>query len=256
MIHLSVPTVHLYQESRDDLLPARSWMEPIRILRLSSGSASQMEVLYREVGERWRWSSRREWGAANWAMWTARSAHEVWVAEWRDNCVGFAELIAYPNLGEVEIKYLGLLPQFIGWGLGGGLVTEVAKAAWSMGYRTPFSRQISRVRLCTSLLDARGALPNYLARGFRLGGSRLSVRRLQDCRSTSPANAVVWQGSERWPGSESARSAVLLDTWSTDAGWRRAHDVDSFWRDVGRRSAAGSSASNDVYTRSSGPILL
>ncbi len=45
--------------------------------------------------------------------------------------VGYFELDAQPN-GHVELAYFGLLPQFIGQGLGSYLLTVVIERAWQM----------------------------------------------------------------------------------------------------------------------------
>ena len=52
------------------------------------------------------------------------------------------------------MKYIGLVPECIGRGLGGYLVTEAAAEGWALG--------ASRVILDTCTLDGPAALPNYL----------------------------------------------------------------------------------------------
>lgn len=61
--------------------------------------------------------------------------------------------------GSVEIVYFGLVPKFIGRGLGGPLLTRAVEEAWTMGAK--------RVWLHTCTLDSPRALPGYKARGFR-----------------------------------------------------------------------------------------
>ncbi len=60
----------------------------------------------------------------------------------------------------MEIVYFGLLPQFVGQGLGGHLLTEAVERAWQMDAR--------RVWVHTCNLDHPAALKNYQARGFKL----------------------------------------------------------------------------------------
>ena len=60
----------------------------------------------------------------------------------------------------MEIVYFGLLPQFVGAGLGSHLLTCTVERAWGMGAR--------RVWVHTCTLDHPQALANYYARGFRL----------------------------------------------------------------------------------------
>ena len=59
----------------------------------------------------------------------------------------------------MEIAYFGLLPEFLGKGLGKLLLTLAVTEAWDSGAR--------RVWLHTCTLDDPAALPNYLRRGFR-----------------------------------------------------------------------------------------
>ena len=70
---------------------------------------------------------------------------------------GYFEIEKRPE-GDVEIKNFGLLPAFIGQGLGGRLLT--VERAWAWG--------ATRVWLHTCTHDHPHALHNYVARGFRV----------------------------------------------------------------------------------------
>ena len=73
--------------------------------------------------------------------------------------MGYAEL-EWQAGGDVEVVYFGILPQFIGQGLGGHLLTAAVERAWQRG--------AARVWLHTCTLDQPHALAHYQARGFRL----------------------------------------------------------------------------------------
>jgi GNAT superfamily N-acetyltransferase len=60
--------------------------------------------------------------------------------------------------GSVEIAYFGLLPEFVGRGLGAHLLSAAVERAFESGAR--------RVWLHTCTKDNPAALPNYLKRGF------------------------------------------------------------------------------------------
>ena len=60
----------------------------------------------------------------------------------------------------MEVAYFGLLPGFVGRGLGKFLLTQAVERAWARG--------AARVWLHTSSLDHTSALPNYLSRGFSI----------------------------------------------------------------------------------------
>ena len=92
----------------------------------------------------------------------------MWVARVRGTAAGFFELQPSDD-GSVQIAYFGLLPAFIGHGLGGHLVTEAIRRAWALAP--------SRVWLHTCTFDHPGALPNYLKRG-------LTITRVEDYDAT------------------------------------------------------------------------
>ena len=122
-------------------------------------------ALYHQIGAAWHWHDRDQWPDDALAERLAREAvaifevavqtpHGAW-----DRPVGFLELERHDD-GSVEIVYLGLDRAVHGQGLGGWLVGEAARHAAAMGN--------GRVVLNTCTLDAPAALPNYLARGFRI----------------------------------------------------------------------------------------
>jgi GNAT superfamily N-acetyltransferase len=70
---------------------------------------------------------------------------------------GYFELQRHDD-SSVEIAYFGLIPEFMGRGLGGWMLGRAVEEAWAFGGK--------RVWLHTCTLDSERALPNYLARGF------------------------------------------------------------------------------------------
>ena len=83
----------------------------------------------------------------------------MWVARIGGELAGFFELRDWAD-GSTEIAYFGLLPAFIGRGLGGALLTAAVRRAWE--------HQPTRVWLHTSSLDHPAALANYAARGLEV----------------------------------------------------------------------------------------
>ena len=115
--------------------------------------------LYTAVGGDWYWIDRLPWTYAQWREWVEQPTLETWIAYVAGTPAGYFELEAQAE-GNVELVYFGLLPQFIGTGLGGPLLTVAIERAWHMG--------ASRLWVHTCTLDHPGALANYCARGFRL----------------------------------------------------------------------------------------
>jgi GNAT superfamily N-acetyltransferase len=73
---------------------------------------------------------------------------------------GFVAYDLHPG-DEVEIETFGLVPEFVGKGLGGYALTLALRGAWEL---TP---TVARVWLHTSSADHPNALPNYHRRGLR-----------------------------------------------------------------------------------------
>ncbi len=115
--------------------------------------------LYTTVGAAWQWTDRLSWTDAQWLAYLDRPALRTWLGYVAGTPVGYFEL-EHQRAANVEIKSFGLLPQFIGQGLGGHLLTAAIEQAWCLG--------ATRVWLHTCSLDGPAALRNYQARGFRV----------------------------------------------------------------------------------------
>jgi GNAT superfamily N-acetyltransferase len=95
--------------------------------------------------------------------------------------------------GEAEIVTFGLLPEFVGRGLGGFALTLGIQQAWAL------APSVKRVWLHTSTFDHPRALPNYHRRGFR------TFKTEQGDRDTEQSEREISQ-SER-ETSQSARES-------------------------------------------------
>lgn len=138
--------------------------------------------LYTAVGGDWYWTDRLGWTYPQWFDYLSRPELETWVGYVEGTPAGYFELEQQAE-GSVEIAYFGLLPQFIGKGLGGQLLTRAIERAWQWG--------AARVWVHTCTLDGPAALSNYRARGFRLYKEEVSEADLPD-RTPGP-----WPGAHR-----------------------------------------------------------
>jgi ribosomal protein S18 acetylase RimI-like enzyme len=143
----------------EQLVPARPSRDAHVWQRATVPSAELNRFLYRAVGGDWYWLTRLGWDRERWQAYVAQPELETWVAYVSGTPAGYAELEAQSE-GAVEIVYFGLLPSFIGRGLGGAVLTDAVRRAWAMGAR--------RVWLHTCNLDHPHALAHYQARGFRV----------------------------------------------------------------------------------------
>jgi GNAT superfamily N-acetyltransferase len=156
---LVVKRTYLEMKAPSELRPARSTDLRARVERVEGSPASFYRYLYAEVGRAYRWMDRLAWTDGDIRAHLASPGVSLWLLTVSGAPAGYFELKATSQDGSVEIAYFGLLPEFIGRGLGKYLLTEAVEKAWSLGAR--------RVWLHTCSLDDPAALPNYLSRGFR-----------------------------------------------------------------------------------------
>ena len=128
-----------------------------RQAKISSPEFSRF--LYTAVGGGWYWRDRLGWSYERWMEYLDRPEQETWVAYIAGTPAGYGELEMQPG-ADVEIAYFGLLPQFIGRGLGGYLLAQIIERGWQMG--------AARVWVHTCSLDHPNALANYQARGLSI----------------------------------------------------------------------------------------
>ncbi len=139
--------------------------------------------LYTAVGGDWYWTGRLPWTYERWEAWLRRPEVDTWVARRAGSPAGYFELERQED-GDVELAYFGLMPQFIGQGVGGHLLTVAIGEAWAL----PDTR---RVWVHTCSLDHPSALRNYEARGFEVFDVATETQELPD-RPPGP-----------WPGANS-----------------------------------------------------
>ena len=115
--------------------------------------------LYVRVGEQWDWVEKRPWRDDQWKEYATAPELRTFVGYYEDVLAGYYEL-RRDKEGGIEIAYFGLLPEWIGRGLGGALLTSAIEKAWSM------EPEPSRVWVHTCNRDHPQALSNYQARGM------------------------------------------------------------------------------------------
>ena len=155
-----IEVTRTYLEMRDpsELKPSRLTGPLIRIEPQPNCSINLFRSLYVEVGRNYHWVDRLSWTDQEVAAYLARPEISVWLMTFEGNRAGYFELRRCED-DATEIAYFGLLPGFLGRGLGKHLLTCAVEQAWADGAK--------RVWLHTCTLDNEAALPNYLQRGFR-----------------------------------------------------------------------------------------
>lgn len=137
--------------------PPRQPAHPVALLRLHKPSAKYYRYLYAAVGEPWLWYERRAMTDDALLPLIRAEGIEISVLYAEGEPAGFFE-IDYRAREDVNLAYFGLVPQFIGHGLGGFLLGRAVDEAWRRGAR--------RLWLHTCTLDHPRALALYQKAGF------------------------------------------------------------------------------------------
>jgi GNAT superfamily N-acetyltransferase len=155
---IEVTRTYLEMRSPGDLHSAGRPADAPRLERIEACPGSLFRYLYAEVGRAYHWTDRLSWTDEQVRVHLGDPAVSLWLLTSGAAPAGYFELRAHDDRS-IEIAYFGLLPEYVGRGWGGYLLTRAVEAAWAM--------KPERVWLHTCTLDHPAALPNYLKRGFR-----------------------------------------------------------------------------------------
>jgi GNAT superfamily N-acetyltransferase len=129
----------------------------LALMRAEACTVSFYRYLYETVGTPWLWYERRLWDDAALAAEIAKPATEIFVLSVGGVPAGYFELDA-ASPRETELRYFGLIPEFIGRRLGPFLLRAAIDRAWS--------RPIERLWVHTRRFDHPKALGHYQRAGF------------------------------------------------------------------------------------------
>ncbi len=152
-------TYYLEMLNRDAILQEES-PTGFSVLMVKPPDPKINERFYKEVGRKWGWTDRLVWSDEEWLQHSHDPSLETWLGYMNGETAGFFELQSQDG-GNVEIVYFGLLPMFIGKGLGRPLLSAAVEQAWSYP-------QTTRVWVHTCTEDHPNALDNYHKHGFKL----------------------------------------------------------------------------------------
>jgi GNAT superfamily N-acetyltransferase len=141
----------------------------VEVRRMGQPSVAFYRFLYLAVGEMWTWFVRRAISDEELLLVLRDPRVEVNVLWLEGTPAGYAELDrrAAPD---IELAYFGLMPEFIGRGLGGYLLDWAIRHAWRDRPR--------RLWLHTCDLDHPRALGFYQRLGFRIYDRRTTAAEL------------------------------------------------------------------------------
>jgi GNAT superfamily N-acetyltransferase len=155
---MKVITTHVQMSAR----PQRSVAPPrdgLAIVHARNPTIAYYRFLYDTVGRNWNWVSRKKLSDEALGTIIHDPRDEIYVLFVEGVPAGFVELDRRVE-GEIEITQFGLVPEFIGQGLGRYFLHWAIDKAWSYGPK--------RLWLHTCTEDHPAALPNYLKAGFAI----------------------------------------------------------------------------------------
>ncbi len=118
------------------------------------------KFFYKNIGKKHRWIDRLVWAESQWIDYVSNNKVKTYIFKYKEELVGFFELIFHFEKKEVEIAYFGILEEFQNKKLGSYLLTQAIKKS--------FVGNINRVWVHTCSLDHKNALNNYIARGMKI----------------------------------------------------------------------------------------
>ncbi len=148
-------------------------LENLSIIRCHRPTVHFYRYLYNTVGEPWLWYERNLLADEALEESIHRPSVHIYVLYVYGTPAGYSEL-DFQDDNSVEIAYFGLIPEFIGKGLGTYFLRWSIETAWS--------KKPKRVHVHTCNFDAPQALPTYQKAGFI--AYKREVKFIQDPRLT------------------------------------------------------------------------
>ena len=118
------------------------------------------KFFYKNIGQKHKWVDRLIWTEQQWIEYVSSVKVKTYVLKYKDELVGYFELIFHSTETEVEIAYFGILEEYQNKKLGSYLLSEAIKKS--------FDKNINRVWAHTCSLDHKNALNNYISRGMKI----------------------------------------------------------------------------------------
>ncbi|HUC66854.1 MAG TPA: GNAT family N-acetyltransferase [Stellaceae bacterium] len=150
---------YLEMTARPQRPPLPAPQGKLALLRAERCTVSFHRYLYNTVGEPWLWYVRRGWSDEQLRLWLSRPEIELFVLHVGGVPAGYYELERLAS-GETELCYFGLIPDFIGRGLGAWFLQQAVESGWRGETR--------RFWVHTSTYDHPRALGLYQRAGFQV----------------------------------------------------------------------------------------
>lgn len=143
--------------------------EGLSVVQAKKPTVSYYRFLYNAVGKDYHWLHRGKLSDAELTEILHGPQDDLYVLHVEGTPAGFAELVRH-RLDDIELVQFGLLPEFIGQGLGKYFLQWTIDKAWSHSPK--------RYWLHTCTLDHPKALPNYQEAGFVIYKEEMKQRQM------------------------------------------------------------------------------
>lgn len=156
LLAYAITYLEMTQRPKRPVVPAPR-NRKVALLRAEAPTVAFYRFLYNTIGEPWLWWYRRTMSDADLAALIGDEGIEIFVLYVGGVPAGYAELDRR-EAPDVDLAYFGLMPDFVGQGLGPYLLSSVLDIAWNHEPR--------KVTVNTCSLDHPKALPLYQRHGF------------------------------------------------------------------------------------------
>jgi len=151
--YLEINTIH---DLKEENKPSGNYS----LVSIDSINFQLNKFFYKTIGKNHKWTDRLSWSEEKWITYVSSKNVQTYIFKFKDDLVGFFELILHQEKNEAEIAYFGLLEEYQNKKLGSYLLSEAIKIS--------FKKNMKRVWLHTCSLDHKYALKNYISRGMKI----------------------------------------------------------------------------------------
>ena len=151
---------YLEINSLQDLVEVNKPSEDYSLVLVDPINFQLNKFFYKNIGRNHKWIDRLSWSEEKWIQYVCSENVKSYVFKFKDDLVGFFELIYHKDNNETEIAYFGILKEYQNKKLGSHLLSEAIKKSFQNGQ--------DRVWVHTCSLDHKNALNNYVSRGMKI----------------------------------------------------------------------------------------
>ena len=121
----AVSTTFLEMLSPEEFIPKEGFVQKVKTLEVENSQFINM-MLFCGVGLPWKWYSRLKWDQQQWDHYFKQHKSNLYLGMHGKKIIGYIELTHHSD-DSVEIMFFGLLPEMIGSGLAGMLLSHAIR---------------------------------------------------------------------------------------------------------------------------------